>query len=291
MEKALKVENLTKLYKENRGINDISFTVDEGMTIGFIGPSGSGKSTLIKAMLDLITKTSGKVSYFGKSLDTDYVDIMNIIGYLPDKQYDFKNRAIDLLHYTSRFYDLNCDKEIEYYANYLNVNLNKTLKEMSSGELQKVGLIEALYHKPKILFLDEPTSYLDTKSIQIILEILLKLKQEHVTILISSHELSFIHKIADEIYMLNEGKINLIDKNLLKADYKKITIALDQEFNIKKFEFKGIKFLNYDKNVVSFIYQGDINKLLKEISGVSMTDISIQNPSIDEIIGGLIDDL
>ncbi len=291
MEKALKVENLTKLYKENRGIRDVSLNIDEGMAIGIIGPSGSGKSTLIKAMLELITKTSGKVSFYGKSLERNYVDIMNIIGYLPDKQYEFKNKAIDLLKYTSRFYDLDFTKEIEYYAKRLNVDLNKTMQEMSSGELQKVGIIEALYHKPKILFLDEPTSYLDAKSTQILLDILRELKESKVTIFIASHELSFIHKLSDEIYMLNEGKINLIDEALLKADHKKVTIALDQEFNIRKFQFNGIKYLNFEKNLVSFIYQGDINKLLKEIEGIKMNDLTIENPSIDEIIGGLADDL
>ena len=291
MEKALKVENLTKLYKENRGINDISFTLDEGMAVAFIGPSGSGKSTLIKTILELVERNNGKIQFFGKDLKHNYVDIMNIIGYLPDKQYDFTKRAIDMLTYTSKFYDLDALSEINYYADLFNVNLNKTLKEMSSGELQRVGLIEALYHKPKILFLDEPTSYLDAKSVQILLNVLLKLKENKVTIILASHELSFVHKIADEIYMLNDGKINLIDEALLKADYKKITVSLNGEVNIRKFQFKGIKFLNYEKNIVSFIYQGEINSLLKELHGLDILDLSIQNPSIDEIIGGLIDDL
>ncbi len=288
MNEVLKVENLTKKYGDKLAINEISFDIYEGECLAFVGPSGSGKTTLLRSILELTAPDSGNTLFFKRRLKNDYVNIMSIIGYLPDKPYTYPKKTIqELLDYTAKFYELDLTKEANYYLKLFNIDSHRKLDELSSGEMQKVGLILGLFHQPKLLLLDEPTNFLDAKAVNTLIDIIKRLKANKTAIIICSHQLSFVAKVANRIFTINEGSIKEINEEALKADYKKVTITLNKEVDISDFDFKGVKYLDYTNKLVTFIYQGDFNLLLKKISQISINDIDISNPTIEEIIGGL----
>lgn len=290
MSEALKVENLTKKFHNKTAINNVSFDLLEGECIAFVGPSGSGKSTLLRSIIELTTPDKGTTYFFKRRLKEDYVNIMTILGYLPDKPYTYPKKTIkELLTYTAKFYDLDLTTEINYYLNLFNLDATRDLDELSSGELQKVGLILALFHKPKLLLLDEPTNFLDAKTISTLIDIIKRLLANKTSVIICSHQLSFVAKLTKRIFTIHEGTIQELAPEMLKADYKKVTLNLSRHLDFDDFNFFGVKYLDFKDKLVTFIYQGDLNNLLKKIAQIPVSDVEISNPTIEEIIGGLIE--
>ena len=288
----LEIKNLTKLYTSNKGIKDINLKLNEKECVAIIGKSGSGKSTLLKTILNIINKDSGEIYFYNEPLNKDYEAIMNIIGYLKDYPNDYPNLTIiNFIKIINRYYNLDYTNDILEYLDKFNLNKNNKINELSSGENQKLSLILAIFYKPKILLLDEPTNHLDQITITKLQNILKKLKYEGTSILICSHSLNFILNLADRIYLLNDFKLIDIKDKLLKKDYKKITITSDYNLTFKDLNIKGFNRLNIINNSANFIYSGDFNFLLKKLQSLDIIDLTIENPSVDDILGGLINGL
>lgn len=288
----LEIKNLTKLYTSNKGIKDINLKLNEKECVAIIGKSGSGKSTLLKTILNIINKDSGEVYFYNEPLNKDYEAIMNIVGYLKDSPNDYPNLTIiNFIKIVNRYYNLDYTNDILEYLDEFNLNKDNKISELSSGENQKLSLILALFYKPKILLLDEPTNHLDQITITKLQNILKKLKYEGTSILICSHSLNFILNLADRIYLLNDFKLIDIKDELLKKDYKKITITSNYNLTFKDLNIKGFNRLNIINNSANFIYSGDFNFLLKKLQSLDIIDLTIENPSVDDILGGLINGL
>ena len=288
----LEIKNLTKLYTSNKGIKDINLKLNEKECVAIIGKSGSGKSTLLKTILNIINKDSGEVYFYNEPLNKDYEAIMNIVGYLKDSPNDYPNLTIiNFIKIVNRYYNLDYTNDILEYLDEFNLNKDNKISELSSGENQKLSLILALFYKPKILLLDEPTNHLDQITITKLQNILKKLKYEGTSILICSHSLNFILNLADRIYLLNDFKLVDIKDELLKKDYKKITITSNYNLTFKDLNIKGFNRLNIINNSANFIYSGDFNFLLKKLQSLDIIDLTIENPSVDDILGGLINGL
>lgn len=288
----LEIKNLTKLYTSNKGIKDINLKLNEKECVAIIGKSGSGKSTLLKTILNIINKDSGEVYFYNEPLNKDYEAIMNIVGYLKDSPNDYPNLTIiNFIKIVNRYYNSDYTNDILEYLDEFNLNKDNKISELSSGENQKLSLILALFYKPKILLLDEPTNHLDQITITKLQNILKKLKYEGTSILICSHSLNFILNLADRIYLLNDFKLIDIKDELLKKDYKKITITSNYNLTFKDLNIKGFNRLNIINNSANFIYSGDFNFLLKKLQSLDIIDLTIENPSVDDILGGLINGL
>lgn len=288
----LTINNLTKMYSDTKGIKNISFSITEKECVAIIGKSGSGKSTLLKCILNLTLADSGKIKIYDNYLKDNYEDLIRVIGYLPDKQNQFpKQKLKDFIKIINTYYNLDYTADILEYIKLFNLDLNSDISKLSSGETQKLSLILTLFHKPKFLLLDEPTNFLDTTSIHTLTQILKKLKYEGTSILIVSHSLNFILELADRIYLLND--FNLLDiKNKLKEnDYKKITIALENEITYKDLNLKGVSNISLNNKAASFIFTGDIAYLLKKLASFLILDIVIENPTVEDLLGGLLHDL
>lgn len=288
MNNILEIENLTKMYNKNAGINNINLTIKEGEVIGIVGISGSGKSTLIKSILDYVNVNDGKVLLFDTDLKKNYEEIMEIIGYVPDDFIDYPDTTSrDLLNYCAKFYSGNYDKEITKLSEILNLNLDKKISELSSGGKKKLNIIQALFHNPKLLFLDEPTNFLDEFTINTLLNYLKRLKANYKSMLICSHELSFLNSICDEIYLLNDHNLIKLDASIFKTNYKKVVLKTSIYYEYKTFLIKGVENIDIQDDTISFIYKGDISYLLKHISTLNILDISISNPEASEILGSI----
>ncbi|MFI3214808.1 MAG: ABC transporter ATP-binding protein [Eubacteriales bacterium] len=284
MEYIIETKALTKNYGKARGITDVNLAVEEGEIFGFIGPNGAGKSTTIRTLLGLIKKTSGSATIFGLDFEKENTKILEQIGYLPSEvfYYDYM-KAIDLLRYSASFYKKDCSGKIEELAEIFELDLHKKITDMSLGNKKKVGIIQGLLHSPKLIILDEPTSGLDPLMQKKFFQVMKAENKAGATILFSSHILGEVQKICDRVAIIKEGRIIQTQKieELLNDNYKYVTLTLqDSSQNIA---IPGATNVTKSENQIHFIYKGDCNQLLQELSRLELKNINIQDPDLEDV--------
>jgi ABC-2 type transport system ATP-binding protein len=281
----IEVNSLTKYYGKSRGIIDVSFYQEEGEIFGFIGPNGAGKSTTIRLLLSLIHPTRGSAKLFGKDVTVYGSEIRREIGYLPSDVYYYEGmKVIDLLKYSASFYGKDCSKRIEELSGVMELELNRRISDLSYGNKKKVGIVQGLLHSPKLLFLDEPTAGLDPLMQRKFFELIRKENARGVTIFFSSHILGEVQRLCNRVGIIREGKIVEISdiRTLQKNNYKKVNVTAE---GLKPADFKlaGITNLQADNGSMHFFFKGDINTVLKKLNGLKVVDVTIEEPTLEEI--------
>ena len=201
----LEVSHITKSYGNNKVLDDVTFSIPKGKIVGLLGPNGSGKTTLIKLINDLLKEDSGTIKVNGLDLG---VETKKIISYLPDKNYLNNNMTVlELLNYFKDFYeDFRIDKAKELIGK-LDLDLNQKLKTMSKGTKEKVQLILVMSRKAKLYILDEPIGGIDPAARDYIINTILTNFSDDASLLISTHLISDLEKVLDEIIFLKNGKV------------------------------------------------------------------------------------
>ena len=201
----LEVSHVTKSYGNNRVLDDVTFKISKGKIVGLLGPNGSGKTTLIKLINDLLKEDSGTIKVEGLDLG---VETKKLISYLPDKNYLNNNMTVlELLNYFKDFYeDFRIDKAKELIGK-LNLDLNQKLKTMSKGTKEKVQLILVMSRKAKLYILDEPIGGIDPAARDYIINTILTNFSDDASLLISTHLISDLEKVLDEVIFLKNGKV------------------------------------------------------------------------------------
>ncbi len=282
----IETKKLTKFYGKSKGIQNIDLEVKEGEIFGFIGPNGAGKSTTIRTLLGLIYKTSGDAKIFGLDIIKDKEEILKNVGYLPSEVFYYDNmKVIELLKYSASFYNKNCDKRIYELAKEFELDLNKKIEDLSYGNKKKVGIIQGLLHSPKLIILDEPTGGLDPLMQQKFFNII---KQENIngaTILFSSHILSEVQKLCDRVAIIKDGNLVKVEniKDMIKKAIKKVTLDFSSDIQANEFKFDDAINIEVKESTVTFVYRGEVNKLVNAISKYNLEDISIVEPDLEEI--------
>lgn len=204
---AIEVKDITKEYKTFK-LDHVSFNVEEGRIVGFIGRNGAGKTTTIKSILNIIKANSGSVKFFNLDLKTHENEIKKQIGYSNGTtNYYPRKKLIDIINITKTFYE-NWDEQLmNEYKELFQLDFEKTPSQLSEGMKVKFNLLLALSHHAKVLILDEPTSGLDPFSRDEILEVFTELKKRGTAILFSTHITSDLEKCADDIVYIRKGKI------------------------------------------------------------------------------------
>ena len=281
----IEVNNLTKYYGKARGIVDVSFNVDEGEIFGFIGPNGAGKSTTIRLFCSLIYPSSGEAKIFGKDVIKHGPEIRQDIGYLPSEVFYYdRMKVIDLLKYSASFYKKDCTERLYELAETMELDLKRRIDDLSYGNKKKVGIVQGLLHQPKILFLDEPTSGLDPLMQKKFYKLIREENERGVTVFLSSHILGVVQKMCSRVAIIKEGRIvDIQDVRTLQRDnYKKIHVVAD-EIDEKVFDLPGVINLEKENGAVSFFYKGDINRITSAISEQKLSDLTIEEPTLEEI--------
>jgi len=281
----IEVSHMTKYYSKSRGIIDVSFKQEEGEIFGFIGPNGAGKSTTIRLLLSLIHPTSGSAKVFGKDVTVHGPEIRREIGYLPSDVFYYEGmKVIDLLKYSASFYGKDCSKRIEELSGVMELELNRRISDLSYGNKKKVGIVQGLLHSPKLLFLDEPTAGLDPLMQRKFFELIRKENARGVTIFFSSHILGEVQRLCNRVGIIREGKIVEISdiRTLQKNNYKKVNVTAA---GLKPADFKlaGITNMQADNGSMHFFFKGDINTILKKLNGLKVVDVTIEEPTLEEI--------
>ena len=201
----LEVSHITKSYGNNKVLDDVTFSIPKGKIVGLLGPNGSGKTTLIKLINDLLKEDSGIIKVNGLDLG---VETKKIISYLPDKNYLNNNMTVlELLNYFKDFYeDFRIDKAKELIGK-LDLDLNQKLKTMSKGTKEKVQLILVMSRKAKLYILDEPIGGIDPAARDYIINTILTNFSNDASLLISTHLISDLEKVLDEVIFLKNGKV------------------------------------------------------------------------------------
>jgi ABC-2 type transport system ATP-binding protein len=281
----IEVSNLTKYYGKARGIVDVSFSEEEGEIFGFIGPNGAGKSTTIRLLLSLIHPTSGSAKVFGKDVVAHGPEIRRDIGYLPSEVYYYEGmKVIDLLKYSASFYDCDCTKRLHELSEIMELELNRRISDLSYGNKKKVGIVQGLLHSPKLLFLDEPTAGLDPLMQRKFFNLIREENARGVTVFFSSHILGEVQRLCTRVGIIREGRIVEISniRALQQNNYKKVRVTAEG-LTSAPFDLPGLTNVQAENSTVSFFFKGDINAVLQKISGIQVADITIEEPTLEEI--------
>ncbi|MCR4598536.1 MAG: ABC transporter ATP-binding protein [Acetatifactor sp.] len=264
---AIEIKNLTKNYGKNRGVTNLSMTVEEGDVYGFLGPNGAGKSTTIRSMLGLARFQEGEIKLLGMDAGNQQVEILRQVGYMPSEAWFYADMKVkDAIKYAADMRGLDCKKEAEMLCERLQLDVNKKVEELSLGNRKKVSIVCAMQHRPKLFVFDEPTSGLDPLMQAEFFRLVMEYNAKGTTCFLSSHVLSEVKKYCKHAAIIREGK-------LIKAD----TVE-----NLTKTSAKHIR-MTKDGKEEDFIYRGNVNEFLKGLAGHDISDILIEEPELEDV--------
>ena len=209
----IEIKNVTKKYGEKKAIDNISFKVNDGDIFAFIGHNGAGKTTLIKAIVGIHDFDEGDILIDGISIKDNPIECKKLMAFVPDNPETYEHmRAIDYINFICDMYDIDTEirkKNIEKYAKLFDMQdkLNDTIESYSHGMKQKIVLISALAHNPKILIMDEPFVGLDPKAVFDIKEILNEMVKEKKIVFYSTHILDVAEKLCSRVAIIKQGKL------------------------------------------------------------------------------------
>lgn len=240
----IEIKNVTKIYNgEKRAVDDISFTVNDGEIFAFIGHNGAGKTTTIKSIVGILDFEQGDILINGKSIKKQPIECKKEMAYVPDNPDLYENmKAIDFINFICDMYEVDKEErkqQIEKYAKMFEIenNLNDEISSFSHGMKQKVALISALAHNPKVLIMDEPFVGLDPKAVFDMKEIMKQMCKEGKTIFFSTHILEVAEKLCSRVAIIKQGKIVKVGKmSEIKGDesLEQVFLELDEKDSRKE---------------------------------------------------------
>lgn len=270
MGQVIEINNLTKNYGKNRGVSNVSFSVQEGDIFGFLGPNGAGKSTTIRSMLGFIQYESGDIKILGKDAKKHREEILKKIGYMPSEAMFYPHmRVKEIIKMAADLRKVDCSQEAAKLCERLQIDVNKKISELSLGNRKKVSIVCAMQHKPKLFIFDEPTSGLDPLMQTEFFELIKEYVKEGATCMLSTHILSEVKQYCNNVAIMKDGKIQRVDsvENLTKTSAKRIKVVKDGKYE-------------------DYIFEGNLNDLVQDLAAHQITDILIEEPSLDEIFMG-----
>jgi len=292
-ENIIQTKNLTKTYGKSRGIENLNLEIYKGEIFGLLGPNGAGKTTTCRLLLDLIYKTSGTAKIFNREVHHHSTEIRQRTAYLPGDLGLYQNKTAKRnLQYLLGLYENHIAlRRIEELAEIFSLDLDRKVKELSKGNKQKVGIILALAPEVELLILDEPTSGLDPLITAEFYNILYKQQKETgSTVLLSSHLLGEVERVAHRVGIIREGKIVEVAtiqqlKNMamkeIKVEFK--TKAALQQFS-EKIPTSVVDSVILNETDASFmISREDLSKILNLLSQSEVIDIDVTSPTLEDI--------
>jgi ABC-2 type transport system ATP-binding protein len=243
---SIEVSNLTKIYGQQKAIDNISFKIDKAEIVGFLGPNGAGKSTTMKIITGYLEADNGNAFVSGLNVQSDKLETKKKIGYLPEGNPLYYEMYVrEYLEFIANVHQIkNIKNRIEEVITLtgLTVESKKKIGQLSKGYKQRVGLAAALIHDPEVLILDEPTSGLDPNQIVEIRDVIKNLGKNK-TVLFSSHILQEVESICDRVIIINKGKIVADDQlsNLQKANKNSHAVLVQFKETIDKYLLENIK--------------------------------------------------
>jgi len=283
----IKTERLSKNYGRRLGIADVGLDVHAGEVFGYLGPNGAGKTTTIRILLDFIRADAGRAEIFGLDTCRRSVDIHRRVGFLPGEVHLYEN--------------LSCSDHLRFFANLrgnvawayvaelaarLSCPLSQPIHSLSLGNKRKVGLIQALMHRPELIILDEPTGGLDPIVQHEFYQLLAEAQARGQTIFFSSHNLPEVERVCDRVAVIRAGRL-VATENIaaLKArSLRSLEIRFGEDVEARTFAaVPGLEIVTLEKRLLKGRLRGEMDTLLKAASRFKVSDLKSQEPSLEEI--------
>ncbi len=288
---AIQTEALTKSYGPGRGVFDLDLEVREGEIYGFLGPNGAGKSTTIRLLLDLIRPDSGRATVFGQDCRRAAPAVHRATGYLPGEfALDAKLTGRQLVTFLGNLRGRIDWPFVESIATRLGLELDRPFGDYSRGNKQKVGLVQALMHRPRLLILDEPTGGLDPLNQETALALVREARNDGATVFFSSHILSEVEEVCDRIGFIREGRLvrsgpvhevvrakgHAVEAQCATAPDAAAFAALPRVTNVQ-----------VKDRMVTFHVAGDMREAMQVLASFQPVELVSREPSLTEIFVGL----
>ncbi len=289
MSAMIEVEGLTKSYGRNRGVVDLSFSVEAGEVFGFLGPNGSGKTTTIRILMALLRADAGTARISELDCWDRSVDIKRLVGYVPgEPSLDPNLTGGQLLEYFAHLRGGVDQAYLRQLIARLDLDTSRKFRQYSSGNKRKVVLIQAFMHRPRLLILDEPTSGLDPLNQQVFDAMVLEARDEGRTVFLSSHVLSEVEKTCSRVAIIRDGRLVRVGGIAELKDMKRyeITIAFASPVPASAFStlqgVSGVEVLDGGR-AVRLAMQGAADAVVKAASQYPVVSLTSFEPSLEEV--------
>ncbi len=283
----IEVAGLKKYYGKARGVENVSLRISSGEIFGFLGPNGAGKTTTIRTILDYIRPTAGKIEVLGMDPQLKGADVRRKVGYLPsDFTMSSRMTASEYLYFLLGMMDHTGKNRIEELSSRFNLDLSKRIKDFSRGNRQKVGLVSAFMHSPKLMIMDEPSTGLDPLMQQEFYKLLLEEKTKGNTIFLSSHILSEVDAICDRVGVIREGELVAVET---MGEFKKKTGRImiidfrdppDPEIFRRK---KGVSDVKLAGNRLVLTVFSNVDGIIKELAKHTVNELTFEDTSLEHV--------
>lgn len=283
---AININNLTKDYGNNKGIFDLSLSVDKGEVYGFLGPNGAGKTTTIRNLLGFIKPQTGSCLINNVDCWKNSASIKKDLGYLPGEIAFMDNmtgmQMIEFVASMKGIKDLSKAKEL---IERFELNPIGKIKKMSKGMKQKIGIVCAFMNDPEVIILDEPSSGLDPLMQNVFINLILEEKNKGKTIFMSSHIFEEVERTCDRTAIIKDGRIISIEdmKSLKSKKLKSYIITFSSVESLETFKNKQFDIAGIDDNTVTVRVKDNLPVLLKELSELDIKDLDIKTQTLEEL--------
>ncbi|NQW16897.1 MAG: ABC transporter ATP-binding protein [Chloroflexi bacterium] len=282
---ALDVSNLSKVFPNGRGIHNLSFTVERGEIFGLLGPNGAGKTTTIRTVLDFIRPTAGVARFFGVDAQ-GRPDVRRRVGFLPG-DLTLRNRITgrEWLAFQSRLKD-SVDWELtNELGERFGADLDEPLRNLSTGNRRKIGLVNAFMHAPDLVILDEPTAGLDPIVRQEFYRLVTETRASGRTVLLSSHVLPEVERVCDRVAIIKAGELAAIEKiaDLKSRALRKLEIRFAEQLPEQALrDVEGVRAVEANGSSAHVTVAGSIDPLIKALAQFEITDLISHEPNLEE---------
>ena len=286
---ALEVHGLTKSYGKVQALRGIDLEVQYGEIFAFLGPNGAGKTTTIRCLLDMIRPDHGQSRLLGMDPQKHTIAVQERTGYLPGEMQFYENMTVARqLRFFNDIRNRKTEwKSIRELADRLDLDLKTQIKNLSKGNKQKLGVIQALMHRPELLILDEPTSGLDPLMQLEVLNMLREANAAGATVFFSSHIMSEVEELAERVAIIRSGKIVEVNhtKNLTHHAMRRLTVRFKEPIEIDGyFNLPGVEILS-QPNPTSLQLQvtGAMEELIRNLGQLPVLDLETEHLSLEEV--------
>jgi beta-exotoxin I transport system ATP-binding protein len=287
MAAVIDTDGLTKRYGEVRGIRDVTLTVEPGEVYGFLGPNGAGKTTTIRTLLDLLHPTGGSARLFGLDSHRSSREIRARLGNLPgDFSCDPRYTGRAFLEFCADARGVDGARSASVLAQRFEADLDRRIGDLSKGNRQKIGLIQALFHDPELVLLDEPTSGFDPLMQEEFLTVVDEYRERGGTVFLSSHDLAEVERICDRVAIIREGRIAAVENvaEMRGRAYHRVSIDFDRPVPVEEFErIAGVSDLRTDGVHIEFRIAGALDPVVKAAARRTVLDMELTEPTLEEI--------
>jgi len=284
----IQTNQLTKSYGRSRGIIDVTFDIQQGEVFGFLGPNGAGKTTTMRTLMGLLHANSGSATIGGLDCWAQSTEVKKLVGYLPSEfAFDPGLRGAQIIEYLGHLRGGVDQPYLRSLVERLGLDPSKRFREYSHGNKQKVGLVQAFMHQPRLLILDEPTSGLDPLNQQEFYKMVAEVRAEGRTVFLSSHILPEVEHTCDRVAIIREGRLIKVDhvSSLKEIHQYDVEITFAGLAEASWFKVAGVANVAEaaDEHTLQLSVQGDLRELIHIASQHNATNITTHEPTLEEV--------